>query len=102
MTYLLSISIGPVQDFIAAARRTADLYAGSQILQEVCKAAAMSIHESGGMLIFPSGPGADGANKILARVEGDPKQVSQKAETAARAKLWELWREALDALPGHQ
>lgn len=100
MSHLLAISIGPVQDFIAAARRTADLYAGSQILQELCKAAASVIPEEG--LIFPSSHAADGANKILARVEGDPKQVSQKAETAARAKLWELWREALEALPGHQ
>jgi len=102
MSHLLALSIGPVQDFIAAARRTADLYAGSQILQEVCKAAAKAIHDGGGTLIFPSGPEADGANKILARIEGDPNQVSRKAEAAARAKLGELWQVTLDALPGHQ
>ncbi len=46
MTHLLSISIGPVQDFIAAARRTADLYAGSQILQELSKEAARYLHSN--------------------------------------------------------
>lgn len=38
--YLLSISIGPVQGFIAAARRTRDFWMGSIILSEVSKAVA--------------------------------------------------------------
>ena len=38
--YLLAIHIGPVQEFIAAARRTSDLWAGSQLLLEVVGAAA--------------------------------------------------------------
>lgn len=102
MSHLLAISIGPVQEFIVAARRTADLYAGSKILQEVCKAVAQSIAASGGTLIFPSGPEADGANKILAKVEGDPAQISQAAKTAANNKLLELWKEATDALSSQQ
>lgn len=102
MSHLLAISIGPVQDFIAAARRTADLYAGSQILQDVCQAAAQSIHTSDGTLIFPSGPEASGANKILAKVEGDPAQISQKAKEAAKTRLWELWRGAVDPLSSQQ
>lgn len=31
MTYLLAIRIGPVQEFIAAARRTRDLWFGSTL-----------------------------------------------------------------------
>jgi CRISPR-associated protein Cmr2 len=38
--YLLALSIGPVQNFIAAARRTRDLWFGSHVLSEISKAAA--------------------------------------------------------------
>ncbi|MDM7323637.1 MAG: type III-B CRISPR-associated protein Cas10/Cmr2, partial [Thermus sp.] len=34
MNHLLAISLGPVQEFIATARRTRDLYAGSRLLSE--------------------------------------------------------------------
>ncbi|MDR1491132.1 MAG: type III-B CRISPR-associated protein Cas10/Cmr2 [Planctomycetaceae bacterium] len=51
--YLLAISIGPVQGFIAAARKTRDLWFGSHILSEIAKAAAREIVNTGGELIFP-------------------------------------------------
>jgi CRISPR-associated protein Cmr2 len=97
MSHLLSISIGPVQDFIAAARRTADLYAGSQILQEVCRAAASVIPKDG--LIFPADDKANGANKILAEVEGDPKALAEGAKKAAQEKLEHLWKKTIESLP---
>jgi len=99
MSYLLAISIGPVQDFIAAARRTADLYAGSQVLQEVCKAAAGKLHELEATLIFPSSAQADGANKILVQTTSDPKTLAEAAEKAAKDKLMELWEQARKAEP---
>jgi CRISPR-associated protein Cmr2 len=40
---LLQITIGPVQDFIAASRRTRDLWFGSHILSEISKAAARAL-----------------------------------------------------------
>lgn len=40
MSYLMSISIGPVQDFIASARRSRDLWFGSWLLSELSKTAA--------------------------------------------------------------
>ena len=43
--YLMALSIGPVQDFIAAARRTRDLWMGSTILSEVAKAVAKWVTE---------------------------------------------------------
>lgn len=99
MKHLLSISIGPVQDFIAAARRTADLYAGSQILQELIRGAAHYLANQGAQLIFPADPDSDGANKILAEVEGDPKALADGAKQAAQKKLMELWEEAKKAVP---
>lgn len=53
--YLFSCAIGPVQDFIAAARRTRDFTFGSEILSDLSKAAALEILHLGGKLIFPGG-----------------------------------------------
>ena len=79
--YLLAIAIGPVQDFIASARRTRDLWFGSWLLSEISKAAAQKIVEEGNQLIFPSppdlvtdlAPDSDFAvvNKLVAKVETD-------------------------------
>ncbi len=43
--WLMALSVGPVQDFIAAARRTRDLWFGSFLLSEVSKAAALALYE---------------------------------------------------------
>ncbi|MBZ5495738.1 MAG: type III-B CRISPR-associated protein Cas10/Cmr2 [Acidobacteriia bacterium] len=105
--HLLAINIGPVQDFIAAARRTRDLWFGSHMLSEVSKAAALAIQEIAGMdaLIFPAPdnetdlqPTPDGAdskllvaNVILALIpQGiDPCEAAAQAKCAAGAR----WRE---------
>lgn len=52
--HLFVISIGSVQDFIVAARRTRDLWFGSHLLSEISKAVAKAIAEGGGKLIFPA------------------------------------------------
>jgi CRISPR-associated protein Cmr2 len=80
MDYLMVISLGPVQEFIASARRSRDLWFGSWLLSEISKAAAKTIHSHAGCeLIFPSPmhPETDLApdskysvvNKLVARVE---------------------------------
>ncbi len=94
--HLLAIALGPVQDFIAAARRTRDLWFGSYLLSQISKAAALAVHKAGGKLIFPwpENPGLDlasrsafnVANVILAELpEGIlPKDVATSAENAAQ------------------
>ncbi|MFH0988532.1 MAG: type III-B CRISPR-associated protein Cas10/Cmr2 [bacterium] len=79
MKYLLTLSIGPVQDFIASARRTRDLWFGSWLLSEISKAAAKKIRDDKGVLIFPSPPHLEKdlqpdsdfsvVNKLLAQIE---------------------------------
>src|SRR6266478_1836354 len=58
MKYFLAISIGPVQDFIATARRSRDLWFGSWLLSELSKAAALAIVQNSGgelaSLVFPA------------------------------------------------
>lgn len=105
MPYLLSISIGPVQGFITSARRFRDLWFGSWLLVELSKAAAAAIAEEEGLnaLIFPAPERFDQlapdsgfliANKLLARIEGNPESVAQKAEQAVRNRLAEVRDEA--------
>ena len=60
--YLVTLSLGPVQSLIGAARRTRDLWCGSWLLSEAARAAARILHEhQPGCLIFPhlKDPAAD-------------------------------------------
>lgn len=107
--YLLHIHVGPMQTFIAAARRTRDLWFGSWLMSELSKAAARSVAEIAGenALIFPAatlpelraGSPLAVANKIVALVEG-PQKVANKAREALYARLDELAQIALDAAKG--
>jgi len=108
--YLYVLSIGPVQDFIKAARTTRDLWFGSHLLSEISKAAAKKIADSkGNHLIFPAlntedkelQPADDPksfnvANVILAQLpEGsDPSTVNQNAQGAAKARWMDYAIEA--------
>ena len=54
MRSLFLVTLGPVQDFIASARRTRDLHFGSWLLSELSRAAACEINAQKGYLIFPA------------------------------------------------
>jgi CRISPR-associated protein Cmr2 len=100
--HLLALSVGPVQEFISAARRTRDLWFGSYLLSEISKSAARAVRQCGGELIFPAPAGdldlepdseLNVANIILAKLSGpDPKAVAHKAKEAARKR----WRQFAD------
>lgn len=102
MSHLLVISIGPVQEFIAAARRTSDLYAGSNLISEIAKASATAIQQAGGDLIFPARPEDGAANKIFAEVTGDPQAVADAAKSAAKRHLRNAWNDAYGKLKQQQ
>jgi CRISPR-associated protein Cmr2 len=100
MSHLLAISVGPVQDFIAAARRTRDLWFGSYVLSEISRAAAKEVEQQGGTLIFPSSSDADKvenvSNVILAELDAaDPQEVAAKAKNAAQTCWLQFAGEAL-------
>lgn len=113
--YLYVLSIGPVQDFIAAARRTRDLWFGSHLLSEISKAAAKKVAESGD-LIFPAlkagskeldpDPNPEAynvGNIILAKLHLDegihPAQLDIDAQDSAR-KEWMRYANGAKALAG--
>ena len=88
--HILILTIGPVQSFIAEARRTADLYAGSKILVELTRAIAQTINRTGGELIYPASDdleNADMPNKLVA-VVNNPQQVAGEAHNV----MLEKWR----------
>ena len=93
-SWLLQISVGPVQEFIAAARRTRDLWFGSSMLSEISKAAAKAVKDAGAELIFPEPNGdlrpksdLNVANVILARASGDDQAMNALAERAREAAV---------------
>ena len=88
--HLLHIHIGPMQTFIAAARRTRDLWFGSWLMSELSKAAARGIAEedSSTQLIFPA-HGSDlaagselGVSNKIAAIVADPQSAAQAAKAA--------------------
>ena len=95
--HLLLVSLGPVQDFIASARRCQDLWYGSWLLGQLSRAAADGIESLAGpgALVFPAklrddGPGA--SNKVLAEVPAglDPAEVAERGRVAMSERLGEL------------
>ena len=49
----LHFTLGPVQGFVAEARRTRDLWAGSFLLSWICANAMKAVLDGGGKIIFP-------------------------------------------------
>jgi len=98
---LLLVSLGPIQDFIASARRCHDLWFGSWLLSDLARATAESLQAGGNAtLIFPGALGNDKvnvANKVLATVAGTSEvaaSAAQVAEQAMRRRLIEVADEA--------
>lgn len=105
--YLFEVSIGPVQDFIASARRTRDLKFGSWLLSELSKAAAKQIADSQGKLIFPSPQNESElqaytplnvANKIIAHITGSPQTLGELVHVAVKTRLVSITEDAYKGL----
>ncbi len=97
-SYLFICSIGPVQGFIAAARSSRDLAYGSWLLSELAKAAAKALYEKRArLLIFPApehpdedlkpGSPLNVSNRVLAVIEGEPKDWAEVARNAVVERL---------------
>ncbi len=99
MPQLLTISIGPVQEFIASARRCQDLWYGSWLLSELSKTVAGNLQANGAQaVIFPGGLAEAGAerkdssvaNKVMAVFnleEALVRRVAEGAQEAMKAQL---------------
>lgn len=115
MTHLLQIAFGPVQDFIASARRSRDLYAGSRLLSEAAGKAAEYLANRIGYqnLIFPAPNNPDHfkqlsasgiPNVVLIRIDhqaGDCAKLAEGAINAARAYIQDRAKELLQPHEAH-
>lgn len=97
--YLMTIALGPVQEFIAAARRTADLTAGSKLLVELARHLATHlVQHHHADLIFPASTKTDAPNKLLFTVSGTPHKIAADAKEQAHHYLREQWDECISQL----
>lgn len=81
--YLFIFTIGPVQSYISAARKTKDMKAGSKMLSDIIKE-VVEQHFLKEELIFPNTDNPSMPNRVLAIVQEDDinefgKQVTQTA-----------------------
>lgn len=104
---LLLFSFGPVQPFIAAARKTADLWAGSVLLSHLARQALQPVCEEcgEGAVIFPALDGSTDAsdtdvsfpNRFVARVpEEGAEALAHQADRAVHKALQQQVDVALD------
>jgi CRISPR-associated protein Cmr2 len=112
MQHLLLIHIGPVQDFIASARRSRDLWFGSWLLSEMSKAAAGAIVEKeGGLesLVFPAPPDTDllkpnselnVANRVVALVNTSHDALASEVKKTVRKRIVTISKDAFDHIRG--
>lgn len=110
---LLKFQLGPVQDFIAQARSTRDLWSGSYLLSWLVASGIRELVRKGGKLIFPNPEGQpllrlpevpagdhrdlltpNLPNLFIARVEGDPDGVAKAVRDAILAE----WRAIADSV----
>ncbi len=94
MTHLCHVHIGPVQSFIAAGRRTQDLYVGSRLLSELAQAgveAALNAHAD---LLYPAAVNgrlpASVPNLFAFFTDDQPDSVCEYVEDAVRQRWQEI------------
>lgn len=99
--YVLTLSVGPVQGFIASARRSRDLWSGSWLLSETAKAAAKCLFESGAQMVFPFVDKADqGRLKPCGEMDGNfsvGNKIQVQIDAADDAEVRALVQQAKDA-----
>jgi CRISPR-associated protein Cmr2 len=91
MTHLFLFQIGPVQTFIAQARRTQDLFIGSHLLSELATAGVMAASTMPGFkAIFPileNGQVKGGApHRFAFLCDANPTQVAEHVETSVKRR----------------
>ena len=117
--FLITLSLGPVQSLIGAARRTRDLWCGSWLLSEAARAAAHALHnQQKNCLIFPCldnpdkdlepqenpGDAANIVNILRAEVKVYDAEAARalcdKAKTAATSHLTKLGKKVKSEMKG--
>jgi CRISPR-associated protein Cmr2 len=101
--YLLLFTIGPVQSFIAQARKTHDLYAGSRILSDLIDFAIKKIAERDATVIYPAADTDSKPNRFIAQTQqSDCEAMRTYAQQLAHDVRTEFMRIARECLGGFE
>jgi CRISPR-associated protein Cmr2 len=93
--YLFLFTIGPVQSFIAQARKTYDLYAGSKILSELIDHTIKNLPPDS-RLIFPRKDMDSKPNQIIAHINcEDPRSIGENLKCEVQEKFRGIAKAAL-------
>ena len=100
--YLLLFTLGPVQGFIAQARKTQDFYAGSYILSHLSRISLLRAEELGAKIIFPD-PQLQGLpNRFLLEIcvdeEAKVKTIGQELEKTLRKEFEQFARTTVEKM----
>jgi CRISPR type III-B/RAMP module-associated protein Cmr3 len=109
MSHLLAFHLGPVQDFIATARRTQDWWMGSWLLSHLTRKAIEIAQQKGASLVLPMelvgslDPAiADTPNHFFARIgDAHPAEVAREVELGVRCEWWLIHRKVKSELFDH-
>lgn len=99
MTHLFLFTLGPVQSFIAQARKTHDLHSGSKLLSDLCQIAAKHFESEviGGKVIFPSLESRSIPNRFLGKII-DPKQDLTDIGESVATIVQDYWKKLFDKI----
>jgi CRISPR-associated protein Cmr2 len=97
--HLFLFQIGPVQSFIAAARRTQDLYVGSRLLSAIAAAGVREASEQGADILFPAldangNPPPGTPHRFAFLSSDDPRRTATRIEEALRDQ-WTAYANAV-------
>ncbi len=95
---LFLFQIGPVQSFIAAARRTQDLYVGSRLLSVLSAAGVAAALRSDVALIFPAQINGELPTSVPHRFAFVSDAEPDVVTTRIRESIVSRWREIADAV----
>jgi CRISPR-associated protein Cmr2 len=90
----VALTLGGVQEFIAASRRTADLWVGSRLMSRLCQVALDEVLAAGGSPVVPTSPVSQASwaalpNRLFAEAPvGRAAEVAGAVARAVRAE-WE-------------
>ncbi|NMC58567.1 MAG: hypothetical protein GYA51_04150, partial [Candidatus Methanofastidiosa archaeon] len=101
--YLFLFTIGPVQSFIAQARKTQDLYAGSFLLSHLIESAMKELERSEAdcEFIFPNKEIESKPNRFIAKVKSDNiEKVGNDLKDFVESKFENIASTILNAVNG--
>ena len=98
--YLFLFTIGPVQSFIAQARKTQDLYAGSKLLSDLTETAMTQLinRVQNCKFIFPDEDIQSKPNRFIAEIETDDvEKIGKDLENYVRSEFRKIAEDRLNS-----